>query len=407
MQVRVPPLVRRARRADVPRGGVAQRQNREPARFFRAGRTEAAAGAPPPRRDSCRRTRLGSLGARTRTMTTCLNPNARASRVRASRGTRGWRSKTPTTRPALVLRRPRRPRSTFRARHPRGPASPPRLRRASAPRRSASSPPFTSRRPSPRAAPATPPARGPGTRARRRRRRPSGSLRAARPREESVRGRRVRAARDGPVPGQGVVHVPVQARLGEERQLVRRAPEVIQERRRATAAPHLMRARRPLLARGPPAEAARGRAARAEDFPDASPASRWCGENRVPAGDREPGDLRSGNPSDPPALPIGEGISSEDIAAPRRSDRRCCVSPPPRTLDDRRSAPAKSSVGMNSPEGSRFKPHLEVPERSMPLAEDGIPAVARVRSNTTSRSGHSPPPRLRAAPRKRVARARR
>lgn len=139
-----------------------------------------------------------------------------------------------------------------------------------------------------------------------------------------------------------------------------------------------MRARHlPFLPELPRPEPPAG-ARRAPDLADASPASLWCGENRVPAGDREPGDLRSGNPSDPTALPIGEGISREDINAPRRSERRCCVSPPPRTLDDRRSAPAKSSVGMNSPEGSRFKPHLGVPERSMPLAEDGIPAVARV-----------------------------
>ena len=150
--------------------------------------------------------------------------------------------------------------------------------------------------------------------------------------------------------------------------------------RNATAnrAPNLMRARHlPFLPELPRPEPPAG-ARRAPDLADASPASLWCGENRVPAGDREPGDLRSGNPSDPPALPIGEGISREDINAPRRSERRCCVSPPPRTLDDRRSAPAKSSVGMNSPEGSRFKPHLGVPDRSMPLAEDGIPAVARV-----------------------------
>ena len=99
--------------------------------------------------------------------------------------------------------------------------------------------------------------------------------------------------------------------------------------------------------------------------------SRWCGEKReVPGtGDRDPGDLRSGNPSDPgPALPIGEGISTDCITAPLRSDKRCVSLPPKfRTLDDRRSAPAKSRVGMNSPKASRFKPHFGLAEgRSMP-----------------------------------------
>ena len=68
-----------------------------------------------------------------------------------------------------------------------------------------------------------------------------------------------------------------------------------------------MRARHlPFLPELPRPEPPAG-ARRAPDLEDASPASLWCGENRVPAGDREPGDLRSGNPSDPPALPIGEG----------------------------------------------------------------------------------------------------
>ena len=62
-----------------------------------------------------------------------------------------------------------------------------------------------------------------------------------------------------------------------------------------------------------------------------------------------------GWPRSPPYC--GDGISSDEIAAPRRSESRF-FSLPPRTPVARRSTPAKSASGMSSPDMSRPRDHI-------------------------------------------------
>ena len=191
------------------------------------------------------------------------------------------------------------------------PALRPRLRRASAPRRSASSPPVTSRRPSPRAGARDPASARPRDPARRRRRRPSRSVwwRAAPGARGTVRGDGVHAARTGPVPGRGVVHVPVQARLGEERQLVRRAPE-IQERERDGET------RAPLDARAPRAPLSGPRLSRPASRGARPTSRRVAGVSVVRREPRPRGGPRAGGPA------LGEPVRPARPADRRRDLER-------------------------------------------------------------------------------------
>ena len=78
-------------------------------RAFRAGRAESVIrNRSSPRRDSCRRTRLGSLGARTRRDDDLSKPERTGESSAGESRPRGWRSKTPTrTRPRSAASGPR------------------------------------------------------------------------------------------------------------------------------------------------------------------------------------------------------------------------------------------------------------------------------------------------------------